>query len=200
MAHRRTEPTVRSGAEWNEGAERGDIVHRTLAVTTAITLFAPIALATLDDRPARSSGGTQHQHCVARAQGGATSQGEVHGRVFHQQRHRFGVIEFHGSCGLRWPLERPLVRRSLRGLRTPGPFRPHGNQKRKVALTNTTPTGFHAGHERRRQLQMIPTLGQQQVRKTQAFMLANRNFANAVSTSAPIGLTNANRLSDRTRL
>lgn len=64
----------------------------------AITLPACIAFAIWTAAVPHSAGGAEHQHGVSRSQRGTPSQGEVHGVVVHQQRHRPGVIELDGAA------------------------------------------------------------------------------------------------------
>ncbi|CKQ89954.1 Uncharacterised protein [Mycobacterium tuberculosis] len=80
------------------GTERSDIVDRTFAVPHGYHLASLHRLRDLDGGRAHSAGGAEHQHGVSRSQRGTPSQGEVHGVVVHQQRHRPGVIELDGAA------------------------------------------------------------------------------------------------------
>ena len=95
--------------------------------------------------------------------GGPPGQREVHGVVVHQQRHRFGVVEFGRAAGHVGQRSEHLLGVAAQHAerRNPVTHFEFGVLRRPVDNTG----GLHAGDERRRQLELVLALAQQQVRK-----------------------------------
>ncbi len=110
-----------------------------------------------------AAGRTQHQHALALPHGGPAGQREIHRVVVHQQRHRFGVIEFGGAAGHVGQRSEHLLGVAAQDAERRNPVADFefGVLRRPVDHAR----GFHAGDERRRQLELVLAFAQQQIRK-----------------------------------
>ena len=120
-------------------------------------------LCDLHRRRADAAGRSQHQHRLARPQGAAAGQREVHRLVVAQQRNGFGVVEVIGCRRQVGGRHRHLF----------GPAAEHRQRRNPLARRESGlvrcrphhPGDLHAGDERRLEPQLVLTAQEQQVGK-----------------------------------